>query len=170
MPPLSGVAALFCLAVVRTGDYLVRVLALQTRPHTLKKLFQLLFVSLGCLQLAGGPFCAMQIYAWAGMLVTYSQDGGIVKAAKETFSGEKPCALCCHIAAEQKKDSERPEPIAPVSGSQLAKQLQEMIPAGEIHLTFPRPCEPPPVPFAGVELSNGDAANAPPVPPPRTLV
>ncbi|MEO5712270.1 MAG: hypothetical protein ABIT37_02180 [Luteolibacter sp.] len=112
----------------------------------------------------------MQIYAWAGMLVTYSQDGGIVQAAKETFSGEKPCALCCHIAAAQKKDSEQPEPIAPVSGSQLAKQLQEMIPAGEIHLVFSLPGEPPPVPFTGIHLSSGSAADSPPVPPPRTIV
>lgn len=112
----------------------------------------------------------MQVYAWAGMLVTYSQDGGIVKAAKETFSGEKPCALCCRIAAAKKSDTENPEPLAPVSGSQLAKQLQEMIPAGEIHLVFSRPCELPSVPFTGIRLSSGNVADSPPVPPPRITV
>jgi hypothetical protein len=109
----------------------------------------------------------MQIYAWAGMLVSYSQDGGIVKAAKETFSGEKPCALCCKIAKAREVEHQGKEPLSPISGSQLAKQLQELIPAGEIRLTFSRPGDLPPVPFTGVFHPNGMATATPPTPPPR---
>ncbi len=161
---------LFFLASILCAGHTSCNIALGTPPVTLKKLFHLLFVSIGCLQLAGGPYCALQIYAWAGMLASYSQEGGIVKAARETFSGEKPCALCCKIAAAQKQDSERPEPFAPVSGSQLAKLLQDLIPAGQIHLIFSCPTELPPVVFPGFHLCPGGAADAPPVPPPRSFV
>ncbi|MEO8614328.1 MAG: hypothetical protein ABI600_04245, partial [Luteolibacter sp.] len=118
----------------------------------------------------GGPYAAMQVYAWAGMLVSYSQDGGIVKAAKETFSGEKPCALCCKIAkARQAEQEENKQPLAPVSDSKLAKQLQEMIPANDIRMVFPRPVALPPVMFTGTLFSNRMASASPPTPPPRAV-
>ncbi len=104
------------------------------------------------------------------MLVSYSQDGGIVKAAKETFSGEKPCALCCKIAtARQAAQEENKEPLAPVSDSKLAKQLQEMIPATDIHMVFSRPVALPPVRFIGIRFYNGMASASPPTPPPRAV-
>lgn len=160
------------ISLVRPGEcaYPTRLLVLHTRPTTLKKFFQLLFVFLGCLQLVGGPYAAMQVYAWAGMLVSYSQDGGIVKAAKETFSGEKPCSLCCKISAARKAEGENREPLAPVSGGkQLVKQLQEMIPTGEIRLIPSSPGELPLVTFTGILLPAGLASASPPTPPPRAV-
>ena len=137
---------------------------------TLKKLFQLLFVFLGCLHLVGGPYAMMQVCAWAGMLVSYSQDGGIVKAAKETFSGEKPCALCCKIAkARQAERNENDEPLAPVPSNKLAKQLQEMIPASDVRVVFSRPVALPAMVFTSLHISNGLASESPPTPPPRAV-
>lgn len=54
----------------------------------------------------GGPYALMQCYAWLGMIVTYSQDGGLVRATRDTFSGEKPCALCHKIASAKAADQE----------------------------------------------------------------
>lgn len=109
----------------------------------------------------------MQVYAWAGMLVSYSQNGGIVQAAKDTFSGEKPCALCCKIAAAKKAEHNEKEPLAPLSSSLSAKLLQEMIPAGDIRLVFPRSSELPPVVFAGFQYPSELEGASPPTPPPR---
>ena len=152
------------------GIYPNAVLALQPWQITLKKLFQLLFVFLGCLQLVGGPYAAMQVYAWAGMLVSYSQDGGIVNAAKETFSGEKPCALCCKIAKARKAEQEdNREPLAPITNNKLGKQLQEMVPATDIRIVFSRPVALPLVVSTGICISNGLASASPPTPPPRAV-
>ncbi len=85
----------------------------------------------------------MQVCAWVGMLVSYSQNDGIVQAAKDTFSGEKPCELCCKIAAARKQENESKEPLAPLTSTLSMKQLQEILPTAEIHLNFPRPTEPP---------------------------
>ncbi len=146
------------------------VLALPNRKITLKKPFQLLLVLLGCLHLAGGPYSMIQVYAWAGMLVSYSQDGGIINAARDTFSGEKPCGLCSKIAAAREVDQKSGQPLVPLSSSLSAKQLAEMIPATVIRLRFPRPCELPPVQFTGVFSSHGMACATPPTPPPRLVV
>ncbi|MEO8614140.1 MAG: hypothetical protein ABI600_03285 [Luteolibacter sp.] len=144
-----------------------RLGASNTARHILKKYFQLLIVFLGCLQLVGGPYFMMQVYAWAGMLVCYSQDDGIVKAVKETFSGEKPCALCCKITAALKAERDGKEPLVPFSSSLSAKQLKEMIATREVRLVFPRPCALPPAEFSGVLSPNGMAPASPPTPPPR---
>ena len=46
---------------------------------------------------SGGHWAVLQTIAWGGMLVEYSQQGGITKAVGETFDGKHPCALCCSI-------------------------------------------------------------------------
>ncbi len=135
--------------------------------HIVKKHFQILIVFLGCLQLVGGPYSMMQIYAWAGMLVSYSQDDGIIKAAKETFSGEKPCALCCKITAALKAEHDGKEPRVPFSTSLSAKQLKEMIATCEVQLVFPRSRVLTPVVFPGIFCSNGMVSASPPTPPPQ---
>lgn len=109
----------------------------------------------------------MQVYAWAGMLVTYSQDDGLFQAAKDTFSGEKPCGLCHKIAAARDVENESPQPLAPLSKGFSAKLLQEMIPAGEICLIFPRASVLQQAVFAVRHERRGILAATPPTPPPR---
>lgn len=159
----------FDLARTSRGDYFPFVLALPTRHTFLKKQFQYLLVLLGCLHLVGGPYSMMQVYAWVGMLVTYSQNDGIVQATKDTFSGEKPCGLCCKIAAARKTEHGEKEPMAPLPSTLSAKQLQEMIPAGELRVVVPRSSELPPVVFAGFLYPSGLANASPPTPPPRSV-
>jgi hypothetical protein len=120
--------------------------------------------------MVGGPYSMMQVYAWAGMLVTYSQNDGLVQAAKDTFSGEKPCGLCHKIAAARDAERESPQPLAPSSPSFSGKLLQEMIPAAQICLVFPSACELPAAVFTVAAEPRGLFAACPPTPPPRSLV
>lgn len=157
----------FRLARSNEHRYQSAVLALRNRSFTLKKLFHHLLVFLGCLHLAGGPYTMLQAYAWMGMLVTYSQDDGLVQAAKDTFSGDKPCGLCCKIAAARDQEKDEGDPLLPWSSSVSAKLLQEMIPSGEIRLLRPRFDVLWPPAFTPVSHSFGEVASAPPTPPPR---
>jgi hypothetical protein len=133
--------------------------------NTLKKPFQLLFVLLGCLHMAGGPYSIMQGYAWIGMLVSYSQQDGIIQATKDTFSGEKPCKLCCKIVEEKKQDRNPKDPVAPAS-TLSAKLVQEMLPARITFLSPPASIDLPPVVFPGVQTPIDILRASPPVPPP----
>ena len=114
--------------------------------------------------MAGGPYSILQGYAWIGMLVSYSQQDGIVQAAKDTFSGERPCKLCCKIAQERQQEQTK-DPIAPVSPLSL-KLVQEMLPARATVLTHPAGTELPPVVFPGIQVPADFPKASPPVPPP----
>ena len=133
--------------------------------HPLKKLFQFLFVIFGCLHLAGGPYSIVQTYAWLNMLVSYSQNGGILQATVDTFSGEKPCAICCKIDAARKSNKDQKERSLPAATFQ-AKLLQEMLPTQDTILQPPASCDVPSVTFPGLCLPRGLLTDAPPVPPP----
>ena len=74
----------------------------------MKRFFQFVITLLACIQLAGGPYAVAQLYAWVGMLVTYSQADGLAKGAIDTFSGEKPCELCVKISKAKSEESKRP--------------------------------------------------------------
>ncbi|MCW1922606.1 hypothetical protein OKA05_08575 [Luteolibacter arcticus] len=118
------------------------------------------------IHLAGGPYALVQTYAWAGMLVSYSKEDGLLKGAKETFSGEKPCALCCKIAEAKKSEGQSKE----LPASPTVKLLKEMLPSSlPLALLPPRFTETPEVTFQGMSLPVEAGTYAPPVPPPRCL-
>ncbi len=53
---------------------------------------------------------ALQVVAWAGMIVNYSRDAEISEAIEMTFDGEHPCPMCKAIEAETvKTDPDRIE-------------------------------------------------------------
>ena len=62
------------------------------------------------------------------MLAGYSQEVGILQGARDTFSGEKPCELCCKIAAAERKDEGNDKPAVPNRSKELSKLVQEMVP------------------------------------------
>ena len=99
------------------------------------------------------------------MLVTYSQDDGIVQAAKDTFSGEKPCELCTRIASARESAPAGQEPLAPPSVSS-AKLLQEMIATEPLALKPPRPTDLAFPAFPATRGFPGHDRDAPPIPPP----
>ncbi|MBK1882655.1 hypothetical protein JIN85_09520 [Luteolibacter pohnpeiensis] len=146
--------------------YIGCVLALPRRsPPPLKKPLQLLFAIFACLHLAGGPYSIAQTYAWINMLISYSQNDGIVKATVDTFSGNKPCAICCKIQETRKSERNKDERSTP-PGSTSAKLLQELLPTKNTTLPVPASCDISPSAFPGVSLPHGLLSDAPPVPPP----
>lgn len=134
----------------------------------MKKLLRYLLVSLGCLHLTGGPLALLQVYAWGGMLISYSQKTGLRQAVQDTFSGEKPCPMCRRIAvAEKKSDSERNAPIVPGQREiRLQDLAPQMIPLDLIALKTPAGRSFVPAPAVASAGSPGRGADAPPLPPP----
>jgi hypothetical protein len=52
----------------------------------------------------------LQVVAWTGMVISYSQDRPVAAAVSDTFDGQHPCKLCKQIAngkrAEKKSEFE----------------------------------------------------------------
>ncbi len=141
-------------------------LAISLPANFLKTLLQRLFLLLGCLHLIGGPHSIVQIYAWANMLVSYSQETGFTQAARDTFSGEKPCTLCNKIAAV-KADESRHSPEKPPLAPLAQKLFHDLFPTVVATLKDPRSS-----PLAFHSFSSpcpllSAAANGPATPPPR---
>jgi len=101
------------------------------------------------------------------MLVTYSQQDGFAKAAVDTFSGEKPCEMCCKIAMAKQDDAKKKQD----SGSQEipfgAKLRLELLPA--VHTALKAPAATDILVAAPVSpvILSGIAQAAPPSPPPQ---
>lgn len=72
-----------------------------------------LVVALGLVHLLGGPVMLLQGVAWLGMLVSYSAEDGLVRGVTDTFSGERPCALCLKV---REMEREAPGPALPERG------------------------------------------------------
>lgn len=79
-------------------------------------------VALGFLHLSGGPVALLQCVAWAGMLVSYSAEDGLVQGVTDTFSGERPCSLCERV---REMERERPEPALPTGEEQ--RRITELL-------------------------------------------
>jgi hypothetical protein len=130
---------------------------------SLKKRIQLLFVLLGCLHLIAGPYALVQVFAWTTMLIDYSKETGIIQGAKDTFSGEKPCRLCCKIKAAEKQEKRSPFQLP---AERLIKLTEGLIRSGDVTAPSPTFAVAPTVGFMDAVLSAGIGPNAPPVPPP----
>lgn len=116
------------------------------------------------MHLIGGPYAVVQVYAWANMLVTYSQETSITEAVSDTFSGEKPCHLCEKINEAKSSDSEKQNP-EPVQFSQ--KLFQDFYAPTLVGLHDPFSSPLPPIEFPDLADVHDCAANGPPTPPPR---
>lgn len=72
-----------------------------------------LMVMLGCVHMVCGPQGALQVVAWTSMLANYSLEDGLAKGVVDTFSGERPCALCLQIAENRADGESQPDAPAP---------------------------------------------------------
>lgn len=81
-------------------------------------------VALGCLHLLGGPVVIVQCVGWAGMLVRYSAEDGLVQGVTDTFSGERPCPMC-RIAREMERQTDEPALPAGENARRLAEALAQ---------------------------------------------
>jgi len=132
---------------------------------SLKKPFHFLFALLFCLQLVGGPYALLQVYAWGTMITAYSKESGILQGTKDTFSGEKPCHLCCKITEAKKADVEKkqeaPTPTAPT------KLSLEFLASRNEFLVHPIAESLPPVTFFGHLFQDRTSTRSPSIPPPK---
>jgi hypothetical protein len=95
------------------GIYVVKLgLVARLRSH-----IGFLSCSLAFLQLLGGHWAILQAGAWAGMAVSYSQQGGLVAGLSQTFDGEHPCPICKAIQDGQKQEQKK----APLLSSELKR-------------------------------------------------
>jgi hypothetical protein len=85
-----------------------------------------LLVALGGVHLIGGPLVVLQLLAWAGMLISYSAEDGLARGLQDTFSGERPCALCQCI---DEMEQQEPAPALPTGEEQrrLAESLGQSL-------------------------------------------
>lgn len=61
---------------------------------------------------------ALQVVAWGGMLIRYSQEAPLREAVSKTFDGEHPCELCLAIREEvQEMPSNQLRATPPPEGS-----------------------------------------------------
>ena len=135
-----------------------------TSTPALKSLLRHLFVLLGCLHLIGGPNAILQVYAWANMLVSYSQESTLSQAVTDTFSGEKPCCLCKKIAASKSAEKENKNAPFPPGSSKL---FQDLFPPTVASLNDPFSAPFPLPTFLTEAALLSPPASGPPVPPPR---
>jgi hypothetical protein len=76
-----------------------------------------LLCSLAFLQLLGGHWVILQMGAWAGMAVSYSQQSGLLAGLSQTFDGEHPCPVCKAIECGKKREEKK----APLLSAELKK-------------------------------------------------
>lgn len=126
------------------------------------RLIPVLFI---CLFLTGGHYGMLQCVAWAGMLWSYSEEGGLLQGAQDTFSGDKPCSLCKVLAEAKQGEPDSPEPLLSFSLGKL-KDLQ--CPAMS-RLKSPLGVDLPIVPHVEPERIRGSWRDAPLGPPPRLV-
>ena len=132
----------------------------------LNRVFHLLCALVLSLQLCGGHLGMLQVVAWSGMLVSYTQEDGVVEGARKTFDGEHPCSLCDVISksrvAEQNDDRspKAPSPDWSKFGKELACFEEPHLPARLDGQTSWQPA------MAPDKLTSADPAT-PPLPPPR---
>lgn len=96
-----------------------------------------LMVLLGCVHMTCGPQGALQAVAWVSMLANYSLENGVAQGVVDTFSGERPCAMCLKIADTDFGGDGSPE--APSSERRVFSQSlpQEWQSARAMHLAQP---------------------------------
>jgi hypothetical protein len=79
------------------------VVSTYTVRIVLARLSKLLIV-LALASSIGLHWAFLQAVAWAGMVISYSQDRPVTEAVSETFDGQHPCKLCKQIAKEKQAE------------------------------------------------------------------
>lgn len=56
----------------------------------------------------GGHWTALQTFAWACMIVEYSEENSLAEAVAMTFDGKHPCPMCLKIEKGRKQERRQP--------------------------------------------------------------
>jgi hypothetical protein len=73
-----------------------------------RKRLSRLLIALALAGSIGLHWAILQWVAWAGMVISYSQEGPVSQAVAKTFDGQHPCSLCKQIT-ESKRSEKKPE-------------------------------------------------------------
>lgn len=102
----------------------------------------------------------LQVVAWSGMILTYSQSASLSEAIEMTFDGEHPCTLC-HIVSDAASAS-NPEFTAPAPAQPLLLVAER----GPAWTYIPLLCHDAVIDFTQMAAAE---PSRPPLPPPRGL-
>ena len=118
-----------------------------------------MLIALALASSIGLHWTLLQAVAWAGMIVSYSQEAPIGEAVVKTFDGQHPCNLCKQIA--KGKQSEKK--------SDYKFELKKLeFPYAPFAFIFSAPSS-----FREIRAGADRAdvmTDAPPVPPPRSFL
>lgn len=124
----------------------------------LKRLPRLL-IALALASSIGLHWAFLQVVAWTGMVISYSQDRPVTEAVSDTFDGQHPCKLCKQIA----------------KGKRTEKKSEYQFESGKVKFAYARTAfifSTPPLLWEVVP--SNESANLlsqdPPVPPPRIFI
>lgn len=74
----------------------------------LKTKFARLVAFVAAAHVMGGHWLVLQMVAWSGMLVTYTQQDGLTQGIEKTFDGTAPCHLCHMVEEGREKEDDHP--------------------------------------------------------------
>jgi hypothetical protein len=100
----------------------------------------------------------LQVVAWTGMVISYSQEGSVTEAVVKTFDGDHPCGLCKQIAKGKRTERKAGYKF------ELGKLKFPHAPVTFIFCTQPLLWE-----IGASDQTAELVTHAPPVPPPRIL-
>jgi len=101
----------------------------------------------------------LQSFAWAGMIVSYSEKAPLKVALMQTFDGKHPCSLCKAIAAAQKSETKKEFPLQ-VRKLEFPPAPENFLLVGPAHFRL--------LPAAGSAFAES-LTQKPLLPPPREL-
>ena len=118
------------------------------------------FLAIVCaLYVSGAHWCALQAFAWTGMLVSRAQTATVSEAVRTTFDGDHPCALCQAVEEAQQREKEN-------ESARLAEALAKVNFLRPAALAVPAPTSEAIVFHERVTLAC-PRVDAPPSPPPK---
>jgi hypothetical protein len=78
----------------------------------MKSRFAAFLCVMAVFQLMGGHLAVLQVTAWVGMLVKYSEAEGVEVGISKTFDGKHPCSLCLSIAKNKQTEKKQSSQFA----------------------------------------------------------
>ncbi len=121
-----------------------------------------LFLVIALFSATGGQLAILQITAWTGMVIRYSEESGLARGIERTFSGEEPCQLC-HVVERAQEESEQQKPAVPAR-AQLESEVFE---APESLVGYPSSFDL--LEYPQLVGNGAQRKYEVPVPPPRTV-
>lgn len=97
-------------------------------PTPVIRRFSVILMFMSMFFVIGGHWAAMQTFAWASMINTYSaQTGSLSAGIEKTFSGKAPCDKCRLIKEARQKEQKSPDSIKAEKTSESFLAIQSAL-------------------------------------------